>query len=134
MSTSREKSDLVNSPFWQGKPASVSEKIMKGRTIWALVITVVCSTTGLLAVYALASQPQKPLDSRSIAGQDTVFIEEMTWMEVRDALKDKNTTVLIPTGGVEENGPFHPRGEIIPARAIAHRNPPRAARPARRTS
>jgi creatinine amidohydrolase len=27
-------------------------------------------------------------------------------MEVRDVLKDRKTTVLIPTGGVEENGPY----------------------------
>jgi creatinine amidohydrolase len=66
----------------------------------------VCSATGLLAVYASPSQPQKPIEARPIAGQDTVFIEEMTWMEVRDVLKDRKTTVLIPTGGVEENGPY----------------------------
>ena len=36
---------------------------------------------------------------------DTVFLEEMTWIEVRDALNDGRTTVLIPTGGTEQNGP-----------------------------
>jgi creatinine amidohydrolase len=79
---------------------------MNVRTIWALVITALCGTAGFLVVHAFPSQPQKPVESRPIAGQDTVFIEEMTWMEVRDALKDKKTTVLIPTGGVEENGPY----------------------------
>jgi creatinine amidohydrolase len=37
---------------------------------------------------------------------DTVWIEEMTWMDVRDALKAGKTTVIIPTGGVEPNGPW----------------------------
>ncbi len=37
---------------------------------------------------------------------DTVWLEELTWMDVRDALKAGKTTVLIPTGGVEPNGPW----------------------------
>jgi creatinine amidohydrolase len=36
---------------------------------------------------------------------DTVFIEELTWTEVRDALKAGKTTVILPTGGTEQNGP-----------------------------
>lgn len=36
----------------------------------------------------------------------TVWIEEMTWMDVRDAIKSGKTTVIIPTGGVEPNGPW----------------------------
>jgi creatinine amidohydrolase len=36
---------------------------------------------------------------------DTVFLEDMTWPEVRDALKAGKTTVIIPTGGTEQNGP-----------------------------
>jgi creatinine amidohydrolase len=37
---------------------------------------------------------------------DTVWLEEMTWMDVRDALKAGKTTVIVPTGGVEPNGPW----------------------------
>jgi creatinine amidohydrolase/Fe(II)-dependent formamide hydrolase-like protein len=36
----------------------------------------------------------------------TVWIEEMTWMDVRDALAAGKTTAIIPTGGVEPNGPW----------------------------
>jgi creatinine amidohydrolase len=36
---------------------------------------------------------------------DTVWIEEMTWMDVRDALKAGKTTAIVSTGGVEPNGP-----------------------------
>jgi creatinine amidohydrolase/Fe(II)-dependent formamide hydrolase-like protein len=36
---------------------------------------------------------------------DTVFLEELTWVEVHDALQSGVTTVLIPTGGTEQNGP-----------------------------
>ncbi|MCH7825026.1 MAG: creatininase family protein, partial [Acidobacteria bacterium] len=37
---------------------------------------------------------------------DTVWIEEMTWMDVRDALSSGKTTAIIPTGGIEPNGPW----------------------------
>jgi creatinine amidohydrolase/Fe(II)-dependent formamide hydrolase-like protein len=36
----------------------------------------------------------------------TVWIEEMTWMDVRDAIKAGKTTIIIPTGGIEPNGPW----------------------------
>jgi creatinine amidohydrolase len=47
------------------------------------------------------------LMSYSAAAQvpDTVFIEELTWTEVRDAIKAGKTTVILPTGGTEQNGP-----------------------------
>lgn len=59
--------------------------------------------SGLLAVslVGLAVLP-RPL---SAPLPDTVFLEEMTWVEVRDAIESGETTVLIPTGGVEQNGP-----------------------------
>ena len=37
---------------------------------------------------------------------DTVWLEEMTWMDVRDAMKAGKTTVIIATGGIEPNGPW----------------------------
>ncbi len=34
----------------------------------------------------------------------TVFTEEMTWKEIRDAIRSGAHTVIIPTGGTEQNG------------------------------
>ena len=42
---------------------------------------------------------------------NTVWIEEMTWMDVRDAIADGMTTAIIPTGGVEPNGPWLATGK-----------------------
>jgi creatinine amidohydrolase len=42
---------------------------------------------------------------------NTVWIEEMTWMDVRDALKAGKTTVIIATGGMEPNGPWLATGK-----------------------
>lgn len=37
--------------------------------------------------------------------QDSVFLEELTWTEVRDLIDNGTTRVLIPTAGTEQNGP-----------------------------
>ena len=37
--------------------------------------------------------------------QDSVFLEELTWTEVRDRLDQGAVRVLIPTAGTEQNGP-----------------------------
>jgi creatinine amidohydrolase/Fe(II)-dependent formamide hydrolase-like protein len=42
---------------------------------------------------------------------DTVWTEEMTWMDVRDALKLGKDTIIIATGGLEPNGPFLATGK-----------------------
>lgn len=36
---------------------------------------------------------------------NTVFLEELTWTELRDLIHDGKTTAIIPIGGTEENGP-----------------------------
>jgi creatinine amidohydrolase/Fe(II)-dependent formamide hydrolase-like protein len=36
---------------------------------------------------------------------DTVFLEELTWNEVRAAIDSGTTTILVPTAGTEQNGP-----------------------------
>ena len=43
----------------------------------------------------------------SATAQDlpSVFLEELTWTEVRDAIDDGTTTIIIPTAGTEQNGP-----------------------------
>lgn len=51
-------------------------------------------------VYNCADTPN-PLPPAS-----TVWLEEMTWMDVRDALKAGKTTAIISTGGMEPNGPW----------------------------
>ena len=54
---------------------------------------------------AAANEP-RPIDAL-----DSVWTEELTWMEVRDAIKAGKTTGLILTGGVESNGPHLATGK-----------------------
>lgn len=48
---------------------------------------------------------------RPITARQSPWLEELTWMEVRDAIRAGTTTVIIPTGGIEENGPFLSTGK-----------------------
>ena len=69
------------------------------------------STTLLLTVFAcqvpLQAQDYFALDAvNPIAAGDSLWTEELTWIEVRDVIAAGMTTVIIGTGGVEQNGPF----------------------------
>lgn len=46
-----------------------------------------------------------------IEAGDSYWIEELTWLEVRDRIRAGWTTAIVPTGGVEENGPYISTGK-----------------------
>ena len=59
-----------------------------------------------------AQQLQEELQSPSpIEALNSVWIEELTWMEVRDAIVAGKTTAIISTGGIEQNGPYVATGK-----------------------
>lgn len=42
---------------------------------------------------------------------DTVFLEELTWTELRDLVRTGKTTIIVPIGGTEQNGPHMALGK-----------------------
>jgi creatinine amidohydrolase len=48
---------------------------------------------------------------RPIDMHDSIWIEDLTMLEVRDLIKGGKTTALILTGGIEENGPYLTTGK-----------------------
>jgi creatinine amidohydrolase/Fe(II)-dependent formamide hydrolase-like protein len=50
-------------------------------------------------------------ESRPIDALESLWIEELTWMELRDAIRAGSTTALVLTGGVESNGPHLASGK-----------------------
>lgn len=60
-----------------------------------------------LLCLSLIAQDLGSLDAvRPIPAVDSLWAEELTWMEMRDAIKSGKTTILIGTGGVEQSGPY----------------------------
>ncbi len=43
---------------------------------------------------------------RPISAGHSYWLEELTSMEIRDAIASGTSTVIVPTGGIEENGPY----------------------------
>ncbi len=101
------------------------------RIALALSVVVLTGTFAAAQQPAAAGAPAQPRperrapDPRSMGGGDcrdnpyncadapnplpaanTVWLEEMTWMDVRDALKAGKTSIIISTGGIEPNGPW----------------------------
>jgi len=59
------------------------------------------------------SQPRVDVTNmpRPIDMHDSVWIEDLTMLEVRDLIKGGATTALVLTGGIEENGPYLTTGK-----------------------
>src|SRR5262245_55609451 len=61
-----------------------------------------------LVVFAALPDPvaPDPNSPRPIDAVNSVFIEDLTWMEIRDAMKNGVDTAIVATGGIEQNGPY----------------------------
>jgi creatinine amidohydrolase/Fe(II)-dependent formamide hydrolase-like protein len=83
---------------------------------WAVAVLLVASNlawpglaagqTGAGAAGGSSAANPDPESVRPIDPHDTVWIEDLTWMEVRDLLRSGYRTALVPTGGIEQNGPY----------------------------
>src|SRR6476660_9844880 len=51
------------------------------------------------------------LHQTAVHASDTVFLEELTWTELRDLIRSGKTTIIIPIGGTEQNGPHMALGK-----------------------
>src|ERR1700742_5147447 len=69
-------------------------------------------TLGGLTLVAVLFAQNAPAPLREYANPpaikpvDTVFMEDMTWLEIKNAMKAGKTTVIVPAGGLEATGPF----------------------------
>jgi creatinine amidohydrolase/Fe(II)-dependent formamide hydrolase-like protein len=101
-------------------------KLLKPFVLAAFAVALTAITA---AAQAPAARPQRPqltpeqqaeqqkrreaemVAPRPIDALDSVWMEQLTWMEIRDAIKAGKTTGLILTGGVESNGPHLATGK-----------------------
>ncbi len=76
-------------------------------------VSLLASTGLLLSLVSLAAQRPTDLPETGPSGKppDSVFIEDLTWAEVRDLTKAGTTTVIIGTAGTEQKGPHMVDGE-----------------------
>jgi creatinine amidohydrolase/Fe(II)-dependent formamide hydrolase-like protein len=87
--------------------------VIRGRfaacPVWAAPLAVLAVVAVLVATSAAAPP-------------DTVFLEELTWTELRALVAGGTTTVIVPIGGTEQNGPHMALGKHnVRVRALAER-------------
>ncbi len=58
----------------------------------------------LLLLAVLLTSALGPAPARA-QGASSVFLEELTWTELRDRIRAGATTVIVPAGGTEQSGP-----------------------------
>ena len=75
-------------------------------TLSVIALSVVAGSTLGFQLAKYGPVNPDPLGTRPIEAVDSVFIEDMTWMEVRDAMQAGADTVIVATGGIEQNGPY----------------------------
>ena len=68
-------------------------------------LLVIAASVSFLAAVPDPVTPD-PNSPRPIDAVESVFIEDLTWMEIRDRMKTGVDTVIVATGGVEQNGPY----------------------------
>lgn len=109
----------LNNP--RGLPRVRMQRAYLLRTIAGLALTAgMASSLGAQAATTTAATPNRNIGGgqcennpyncveavNPIPAPNTVWLEEMTWFDVRDAMKAGKTTVIISTGGIEPNGPW----------------------------
>lgn len=78
--------------------------------------------TAILLIAGCSSEAQQNADRERqiqeklaapnpLEASDSLWIEELTYIEVRDLIADGYTTAIVPTGGIEENGPYLATGK-----------------------
>ncbi|MEC9191384.1 MAG: creatininase family protein, partial [Pseudomonadota bacterium] len=82
---------------------------MKNASIYRQVLHTLIAVTALISAQVLGQEPELALwlsTERPITAGQSYWLEELTSMEIRDAISSGTSTVIIATGGIEENGPY----------------------------
>ena len=103
---------------------------MPGRRSLLLSVVTLALVTAVPPASSQTTQGRVTPDTpRPIDAGASLWAEELTFMEIRDLVKAGTTTIIIGTGGVEQNGPYVAGGKhnfvlqtVMPyiARAIGH--------------
>jgi len=84
--------------------------VAKMRGMSPIRVLLACLLIGVASIAQAAPAP------------DSVYLEDLTWTELRDRLKAGQTTVIVPVGGTEQSGPHIALGKHnVRARVLAGR-------------
>ena len=82
-------------------------RVARQRTAEPIMRVAVLTALVGVIIKAFSVSSQTP----SLPPPNSVFLEDLTWTESRDAIAAGKTTVIVPTGGTEQNGPHMALGK-----------------------
>ncbi|MDR0786446.1 MAG: creatininase family protein [Gemmatimonadota bacterium] len=80
-----------------GRALFLTRKLRLQLLVGAMAFTAILPTDGF-------AQNRGPNTVAPVKG--SVFLEELTWVEIRDAIATGHTTVIVPVGSTEQNGQY----------------------------
>ena len=90
---------------------------MRYRYRHAMILLLGAAWTAAAAGQGMSPEEREAYAAKVMAAQnplepsDSVWLEELTYMEVRDRIAGGATTALVMTGGIEQNGPYLATGK-----------------------
>ena len=75
------------------------------------MLAVVSSSRMMLRILLLFLPTLIGITAARAQAADSVFLEELTWTELRDLVQSGKTTIIVPIGGTEQNGPHMALGK-----------------------
>lgn len=76
-----------------------------------LLLAIACSCEAQQSTDREREIREKLTAANPLEPSDSLWIDELTYLEVRDRIAAGVTTAIIPTGGIEENGPYLATGK-----------------------
>jgi len=72
---------------------------------WSARALVATALAGAVGIYLVAYQSARMVEAAQYI-PPSVHFEDLTWTEIREALDNGYDSVIVPTGGTEQNGPY----------------------------
>lgn len=86
--------------------------IKRGRYSLIMMLLVACCSGAAPQATDREREIREKLEAPNpLEASESLWIEELTYMEVRDRIAEGFSTAIIPTGGIEENGPYLATGK-----------------------
>ena len=84
----------------------------RGRYSLLVMLLVVCCPGAAQQATDREREIREKLEAPNpLEASESLWIDELTYMEVRDRIAEGFSTAIIPTGGIEENGPYLATGK-----------------------
>ena len=85
--------------------------MLNSRSVVTLLLAAGPAVLAAAPVSAQANVSAELTMERPIPALNTIWLEEMTWIEIRDALAEGKRSAIVSTGGIEQNGPYVAMGK-----------------------